>query len=139
VFRCSLCKESIGQRIKPTRVVTMTRAVEYHNEYEVEDEWGNKQLKQVDSQGHEIVSEAILCPEDAEKNGIIAPTQARVRSSAHSFDETLAPPMHSKFVAFAVHSTLERLGHESKRAKRDCAVAVPGIKQFVDLNKDLKF
>lgn len=137
MFRCQHCKEVIGPKIGAIRETVHTRAQQYHNEFYREDEWGNKQKHEVDSQGHEIVKELLLCPPCAGQQPEKA--SALIVLGGHSFREKDAEPMRVKLVASAVHSARERLAHKSKRADRDIAVAVPLIKQFIDANDGVTF
>src|SRR4051812_47333344 len=131
----------IGPRVKPVRVPTGQRAVSYHNEYFVEDEWGNAVPKQVDSIGQEITAEVNVCPDDAREHyGIEAPARSSVEVvGGKSYKEKLAEPMRVKLVSAVVHSALDRVNHDSVRAKADCMIVVPGIKSFVDDNPKFVF
>lgn len=137
MFNCSVCKESVGPGISPIHVVTGTRAISYHNEFEREDEWGNKELVKVDSVGTEITGEALVCPPCAK---VEAPTgSATTVKGAYSFQEKQADQFKVKLIAGAIASALSRIEHSSKRAKHDVEIVVPQIKEYVDTHKDLVF
>jgi hypothetical protein len=141
VFNCAICKETSAPGVKPATSVTGIRKVEYHNEYVVEDEWGNKEKREVDSVGTEIVHEEKICPQCAARAyDVQAPNKPSVeRSGAHSFQEKPADPMRVTLIACAVHSALDRLNHDSKRAVKDCEVVVPAVKRFTDHNPKFLF
>ena len=143
MFTCDICLQDIGPKVKPIRVVTETRAKEYHNVYYKVDEWGNREKCEVDSQGHEIVSEMLLCPDDAAANGIEIPEgQVTSRSIGHAFEEPLPQPLRPKLIAVAVANAVDRHEQANKgyqRAKRDSEVAIPIIKWFADNNKGYLF
>ena len=137
MFNCTVCNKSIGPKVKPIHVVTGRRPVEYHNEYFVEDEWGNKEKREVDSRGTEITGEVLVCAACAGEEVPALP--ARFRIGSHSFREKDAEPLRPLFIAHVVQNMLKRLDHDSKRAKRDTEVAIPNIKRFVDTNPKLIF
>jgi hypothetical protein len=141
VFVCAVCKENIGPYVKPIKVITSTREVSYHNEYFVEDEWGNKEKREVDSRGTEITGEILVCPTDAkEYYGIEQPPGNSVEHrGGRGFQEKLADPLQVKLIANVVHTALDRVRQKSKRAAQDSMVAVPLVKQFTDENKGLVF
>jgi hypothetical protein len=136
VFNCQLCKETVGPKISPVRVVTEARPAEYHNEFYREDEWGNREKHEVDSQGREIVHEVIVCPTCAKEEPIKASTQV---VGGRTFREKDAPPLRVKFIASVIDGMLRRLNDKGKRAKQDTEFVVPNIKSFVDANKELVF
>lgn len=143
MFNCAICKETSAPGVKPATAVTSIRKVEYHNEYIVEDEWGNKEKREVDSVGTEIVHEEKICPECAArayKVDLQASSKPSVeRSGVRSFQEKLADPMRVTLIACAVHSALDRLNHDSKRAQKDCEIVVPAVKRFTDHNPKFLF
>ncbi len=134
MFNCNVCEKSIGPRIKPVRVVTKTRAKEYHNEFYVLDEWENRELKKVDSVGSEIVSEVLLCPEDGEKFGLPIHHQKAAKPYVRRFEEPMVREFTQPLVKHMVATALDRTKHNSKRAERDCEKAIPLVKWFVDNN-----
>jgi hypothetical protein len=134
MFNCAVCEEAIGPNVKPIRIVTDTRAASYHNTFYTEDDYGNKQRHDVDSIGHEIVTEIAVCPDDAEKFGIAKPVLKGGPKAAYKFEEKQAEPFAPLFGATVVHNALERTNHDSKRAKRDLQLVIPMIKAFVDAN-----
>lgn len=138
MFNCSVCDKSIGPRVKPVRVVTGTRPTNYHNEYYVEDEWGNRELCKVDSNGMEITGEALLCPEDGEKFGLVAPHQKKIVEPIRKNEEPLVPQFKQPIIMCMLVNALDRTLHNSKRAVADCEVAIPMVKQFVDNNPKFK-
>lgn len=134
VFNCAACKQSIGPKISPIKAVSGTRTKEYHNEYFVEDEWGNKEKKEVDSVGTEITGERLVCPTCAQLD---VPAAKPITVVGGSFREKPADTFTQKLISVAIQNMLERLTHQSKRAKRDAEATVPNIKRFVDDNKEL--
>lgn len=141
MFTCSFCKQAIGPNIKPVRVVVETRAKEYHNEFYREDEWGNREKHTVDSQGHEIVKEILLCPDDAANNGYepLVRGNSAIVIGKRGFEEKQAPPLRPKLIALVAGSALDRVAVQQPRAQRDSEIAIPVIKWFSDNNKGYVF
>ena len=132
-----MCSTVVGPSISGNKVVTGTRYQAYHNEFYVEDEWGNKELKKVDSVGTEITGEQLVCNQCAGVEG--EAKQLSIPFAKWGFQEEPADSLHVKLAAVMGYNALDRLGHKSPRAKRDVAVSIPILKQFVDLNKDFTF
>lgn len=143
MFRCAVCGELSKPKEKPIRVVTGTRRVSYHNEFQVEDEWGNKRKQEVDSEGDEIEGEILVCKADAKHYGVELTNQPRnsvIILGAHTFEEPLVPQLHRPLIDVAVHNTLHhRLEHKSKRADKDNRTSIPLVKFFTDHNPKFKF
>ena len=139
MFECSVCVKFIGPRVKPVIVPSGTRAVSYHNEFFVEDEYGNKEKREVDSVGTEILGESKVCPECAALQGLSASPRFATRTSHAKFEERMADPLRPMLAAVVVHNALDRVNQDQKRAQADSQVAVPLVKFFVDNNPKLVF
>jgi hypothetical protein len=117
--------------------------VSYHNEYEVEDEWGNTRKMEVDSDGDEIEGEILVCKADAKHYGVQLANQPRnsaIVLGAHTFEELQVPQFRRPLIDLAVHNTLHhRLEHKSKRAEQDNSTSIPLVKFFTDHNPKFKF
>lgn len=137
MFKCQVCGEPQPAKVSPVRVVVHARAKEYHNVFYREDEYGNRQKHEVHSQGHESVREINTCNVCAQVKESVPSTTTVI--GARSFQEKPAPPMRVALVACAIDSMLARLSNNTKRAKQETETVVPGIKQFVDANKQFVF
>lgn len=102
---------------------------------------GNREKKEVDSFGEEITGEALVCVRDAREHyGIEEPAPASIEIvGGKVFEEKLAEPIKSRVINSIVHNALARTEHDTKRAKADCTVVIPGIKAFIDRNKGFVF
>ncbi len=142
MFRCEKCEVIIGPRVKPVHVVVNTRAANYHNEYYVEDEYGNREKREIDSIGHEIVTELKICNACAEANGIqteAGASGATVRSPKSKFEEKLAPPVPNTLANVMIHNAITRVNQKTKRSQDDSRIAIPIVKFFTDTNKNFEF
>ncbi len=140
MFTCAVCLKAIGPKIRPVRVVTGTRPTTYHNEFYREDEWGNKEKKEVDSTGSEITGEEMFCPADARQAGYDVRNETpSVIVVGRSFEEIQAAPIRAKLIAQIVNNAVDRVNHGTVRGDRDSMVAIPLIKWFVENNKDYQF
>lgn len=139
MFDCDVCGATSDSKEKPVQIVSRTRQVQYHNEFWREDEYGKRQKHEVDSFGSEIVKESKMCRECANDYGIEVPPVRPKQEYLPKFQETLVPPDKNPLIKTVVHNALDRLGHKGKRAKQDCSVIVPGIKEFIDRNKEFVF
>jgi hypothetical protein len=137
VFNCGVCSEAVAPKVKANRIVVMTRGAQYHNVYFREDEWGNRTRHEVDSQGTEIVKELLACDRCAGEPIRNTPSVERV--GRQRFEEKSAPGIEVKLIAAVVQNMLDRMEHKSKRAQRDTAATIPGIKEYVDAHKDFVF
>jgi hypothetical protein len=108
----------------------------------VEDEWGNKEKREVDSDGTEITGERLVCADDAKKHyGIEGGSNRNIPlriPGNHSFQEKQAETFTQPLFASAGYAALDRLEQGSVRGKRDGEAAVPVIKAFLDRNKGYK-
>lgn len=143
MFNCYQCGKTIGPRIKPQTIITDVRTTQYHNEFFVEDELGNRELRKVDSVGREIVHEIKVCDADAAfllglEYTEPTPKPVTVKHPPRN-QELVAKPFTTALIAVAVHNALDKLGHESKRAKADGMLVVPLIKRFTDANPKFIF
>lgn len=137
MFKCAACETSIGPRIKPIFETVLQRDKNYHNEYHVEDEFGVRTKREVDSFGREIVREIKLCEADAVQY-FNHPVVERVVLTAKpklKFQEIIVPTFTTPLVGLAVEAVKRRLDHQTKRAHADCVVVIQGVKEFIDRNK----
>lgn len=124
MFICYDCSTVSDPKVKPTKVVTLTRDMEYHNTRVTVDEFSVERKEKVDSVGYETVQEVDLCPKCA--NVPIKRIKRALREDNLQLKVSLA--------GCAIQSALERLGHRTHRAKRDTTAAIPLLKQFIDNN-----
>lgn len=143
MFRCTVCKESVGPNVKPIFTTAAVRPVEYKNTRIVLDEYEREHKEEVRSIGTEIISQDKCCPKCA---GVVeeapVPTPEHIKrlfAKRNVFEERLPEPLRPRLVALAVHSALERTTHASRRAKVELEGTVPTIKQFVEHNPKLVF
>lgn len=62
MFNCQVCHKTSEPKVKPNKVVTDTRMVSYHNEFQRWNEDRNAyETVKVDSIGEEIVREINVC------------------------------------------------------------------------------
>jgi hypothetical protein len=146
MFTCSVCLKTIGPNIKPIRVITGIRLTSYHNEYFIEDEWGNRQKREVDSNGSEITGEDFVCPADGLQLGADVPNQKKsnvipILLGKPVFQEPLAPALRCKLIAVVANVALDQANrtNSSKRTKQAIAVSIPLIKWFADNNTGYTF
>jgi len=133
VFRCEVCSIVVGPKVKANKVVNGIRHVEYHNEFYVEDEYGVKELKKVDSIGTEITGETLACDRCA---GVEVQPEGATVLWKSQYQEKVAEPLHVKLAAVTGCKAIARASHKGTRAKRDIALAIPIVKKFIDENKD---
>jgi hypothetical protein len=142
MFICQKCKTPSAPCASPVPVIMATRNVEYHNEYYIEDDFGNRKKQEVDSRGWEIAKEVKVCRICAKEFGLDIPEPKVEKPYVRAFEEKLAPAFKIPLVATVVHNALERLTASeagNKRAGEDCKTSIPLIKGFVDNNKEYVF
>lgn len=142
MFTCQQCGKTSEPKVSPVNVVTQTRPVSYVNEFEREDENGRVHKHVTESVGWEIVKEHKVCPTCAEPFGIVNVPRRSAPAPVNTFHEKEPDAFTQPLIASVVQRLLDRLQHREKgykRATRDCELAVPLIKGFVDANKEYVF
>jgi hypothetical protein len=138
MFRCNVCKASVGPRIKSHVVVNGVRRKEYYEARLVNPEF-DRTAKEIvlAGSGYEISKELRICPacngEGTETK--VPPTTLVV---GHIHEEPMARPLYTPFVFAVLDKAVERTNHESKRAKADYEAALPLLKTFADRNPNFK-
>jgi hypothetical protein len=112
--------------------------VSYHNEFEREDEYGNKQTIKVDSLGTEITGEELACAKCVGGQELTKTTPSVEVRGTGWFQEKLADRFKVKLIASAVERVKDRLSHQSKRAGRDVEITVPELKKYLDEHKGIE-
>lgn len=104
------------------------------------DDYDKPVKRVVDSVGTEIVTEEQVCVKcSVEAHGLPEATPKPALKPTVQFEELMAAPMHVSFAAAMVHTTLDKINSKQKRLVRDCELAVPLIKRFVDANPKFIF
>ena len=136
MYICQKCLKTIGPRVAANKVVGLTRITEYNNIRVTVDEYDKETKEQVHSVGYEIVSESTVCSTCEDGSPIVAALP--VKSQPSPFDEKLPEPAKFTFAMSIVNNALNKaeLVKPSQRAKRDLAIVVPLIKQFVASNSE---
>ena len=136
MFICQGCKQVVGPRVKTTKRVGLIRVTNYENIKVTVDEYDKRTEELVQSVGHEIVSENTICPTCVDGTAIVVPSP--ITSQSSPFDEKLPEPAKFTFAMSIVNNALNKaeLRKPSQRAKRDLAIVVPLIKQFVTSNSE---
>jgi hypothetical protein len=105
----------------------------------VEDEWGNKQTREVDSTGSEITGEALMCPGCAGVSPAGTAT-ARALFGKPQFAEKVAVPFRIPLASVVIDNVLTALAPENVSndgARFAAQRTVPIIKEFADNNKGI--
>ena len=140
MFKCDICKAVVGPYIKPITNIAATRRVTYHNVFFVEDEWGNREKREVDSVGTEIVATTKSCASCAQVDtDVPAHPVNRTLVMGKAFQEPMVKRFEPALIVTAFSNAMDRTYHKSKRAMRDAQTALSLVKFFADNNKKFAF
>lgn len=133
MFTCAVCDKPIGPGAKPIKVVTGYRPVVYQNNVTAIDDYGNSKTRSVESNGLEIIGEALVCTADAGQEA--EKKISVIKLGGRCFEEKQVPQFTQQLIHIAAENGLNRVHHKTKRADADSRAAIPLFKEFLDRNE----